>query len=125
MKQAVTNRDILWIHAVSVGEVNLATQLIAALERRQFLHAICFAHHKYVGFFAVLSIVAIEKLQVGKIATLLYKATDYYAPSLESSLRWNDPSVAIRWPLIEGAEPILSERDKSGLALAAVRNALP
>ena len=34
VKQAVTNRDILWIHAVSVGEVNLATQLIAAMERR-------------------------------------------------------------------------------------------
>lgn len=34
MKQAVTNRTVLWIHAVSVGEVNVATQLIAALERR-------------------------------------------------------------------------------------------
>ena len=34
VKQAVTNRSVLWIHAVSVGEVNVATQLIAALERR-------------------------------------------------------------------------------------------
>ena len=33
-KQAVTNRDVVWIHAVSVGEVNLATQLIAVMERR-------------------------------------------------------------------------------------------
>ena len=34
LKQALTNRDILWIHAVSVGEVNLCTQIIQALEPR-------------------------------------------------------------------------------------------
>jgi 3-deoxy-D-manno-octulosonic-acid transferase len=33
-KQAITNRDVLWIHAVSVGEVNVCTQLIRALEPR-------------------------------------------------------------------------------------------
>lgn len=34
VKQAVTNRQILWLHAVSVGEVNLCTQLIRSLELR-------------------------------------------------------------------------------------------
>ncbi len=34
LKQAITNRDVLWMHAVSVGEVNLCTQLIRALEQR-------------------------------------------------------------------------------------------
>lgn len=34
IKQALTNRHILWLHAVSVGEVNLCTQLINALEPR-------------------------------------------------------------------------------------------
>ena len=34
VKQAMTNRHVLWIHAVSVGEVNIATQLIAAMEVR-------------------------------------------------------------------------------------------
>ncbi|HEU5396533.1 MAG TPA: 3-deoxy-D-manno-octulosonic acid transferase [Verrucomicrobiae bacterium] len=34
LKQALTNRHVLWIHAVSVGEVNLCTQLIRALEPR-------------------------------------------------------------------------------------------
>jgi 3-deoxy-D-manno-octulosonic-acid transferase len=33
-KQAITNRHVLWIHAVSVGEVNIATQLIRSLETR-------------------------------------------------------------------------------------------
>ena len=34
IKQALTNRHVLWLHAVSVGEVNICTQLIAALEPR-------------------------------------------------------------------------------------------
>src|SRR6267143_39585 len=34
IKQAVTNRHVLWIHAVSVGEVNISTHLIRALEPR-------------------------------------------------------------------------------------------
>src|SRR5215468_10757079 len=33
-KQAITNRQTVWMHAVSVGEVNLCTQLIRALEPR-------------------------------------------------------------------------------------------
>src|SRR5512140_238988 len=34
LKQAVTNRHVLWMHAVSMGEVNISTHLIRALERR-------------------------------------------------------------------------------------------
>src|SRR3989454_12781671 len=34
IKQALSNRHVLWIHAVSVGEVNVCTQLIRALEPR-------------------------------------------------------------------------------------------
>ena len=34
LKQALTNRHVLWIHAVSVGEVNLCTQIIRAIEPR-------------------------------------------------------------------------------------------
>jgi len=34
VKQAITNRHVLWIHAVSVGEVNISTQLISEVERR-------------------------------------------------------------------------------------------
>jgi len=34
LKQSLTNRHVLWLHAVSVGEVNLCTQLIHALETR-------------------------------------------------------------------------------------------
>ena len=34
LKQAITNRQVIWMHAVSVGEVNVCTQLIRALEER-------------------------------------------------------------------------------------------
>jgi dTDP-4-dehydrorhamnose 3,5-epimerase len=43
-------------------------------------------------------------------AELLYKTTDYYSPRDERSIAWNDPDLAIRWPL-DGAPPIVSERD--------------
>ena len=52
-------------------------------------------------------------------AELLYKMTDYYAPQLQSCLAWNDPSVAIAWPLQQHGivQPILSAKDKAGKAL--------
>jgi dTDP-4-dehydrorhamnose 3,5-epimerase len=49
-------------------------------------------------------------------AEFLYKTTDYYAPQFERCLRWNDPALAIAWPL-EG-EPLLSAKDQAGLPLA-------
>jgi dTDP-4-dehydrorhamnose 3,5-epimerase len=45
-------------------------------------------------------------------AEFLYKTTDYYAPQAERSLRWDDPTLAIVWPL-EG-EPILADKDRQG-----------
>jgi dTDP-4-dehydrorhamnose 3,5-epimerase len=44
-------------------------------------------------------------------AEFLYKTTDYYAPEHERSLRWDDPRLAIAWPL-EGA-PVLSAKDQA------------
>jgi dTDP-4-dehydrorhamnose 3,5-epimerase len=47
-------------------------------------------------------------------AEVTYKATDYYAPEWERSLLWNDPDLAITWPLIEAARPLLSDKDADG-----------
>ena len=44
-------------------------------------------------------------------AEFLYKATDYYAPEWERSIRWNDPAIGIEWPLKEGFLPTLSNKD--------------
>jgi dTDP-4-dehydrorhamnose 3,5-epimerase len=43
-------------------------------------------------------------------ADFLYKTATYYAPQHEGSVRWDDPTLAIAWPL-EGTEPILSGKD--------------
>jgi dTDP-4-dehydrorhamnose 3,5-epimerase len=50
---------------------------------------------------------------------LLYKCTDYYAPQDERSLIWNDPNLAIEWPLPGGAAPRLSPKDMNGLSFLA------
>ena len=50
-------------------------------------------------------------------AEFLYKTTDYYAPAHERCIRWDDPDLAIAWPL-DGAQPLLSGKDAAGAAFA-------
>ena len=54
-------------------------------------------------------------LVVSEAAEVLYKATDYYAPEHERSIAWNDPELAIAWPL--AGEPVLSAKDAAGKRL--------
>jgi dTDP-4-dehydrorhamnose 3,5-epimerase len=53
-------------------------------------------------------------------AEVLYKATDAYAPRHERTLLWNDPALAIAWPLPGNppGEPLLSDKDRRGVPLA-------
>lgn len=53
-------------------------------------------------------------------ADLLYKCTDVYSRAHERTLAWNDPQVAVRWPLPRGVQPLLSAKDASGTAFSAV-----
>ncbi len=50
-------------------------------------------------------------------AEIVYKATDYYAPQWERSLLWNDPALAIHWPLLDNEKLILSPKDAKGKPL--------
>lgn len=49
-------------------------------------------------------------------AEFVYKCTDYYAPEHEISLAWNDPNLAINWPLLDNQAPLLSAKDKNALS---------
>jgi dTDP-4-dehydrorhamnose 3,5-epimerase len=50
-------------------------------------------------------------------ADVLYKATDYYAPEHERTLLWNDPALAIAWPLT--GEPVMADKDRRGKPLTS------
>ena len=51
------------------------------------------------------------------VAEFHYKCTDYYAPEDERCIRWDDPLIGIKWPVAEGAGPLLSSKDRAGQGL--------
>ncbi|MGE5656555.1 MAG: dTDP-4-dehydrorhamnose 3,5-epimerase [Actinomycetota bacterium] len=75
--------------------------LLSAENKRQFWIPPGFAH----GF-----------LVVSDVAEVLYKTTEYYAPQHERCILWNDPDLAIAWPLSD-ATPLLSAKDQAGQPL--------
>jgi dTDP-4-dehydrorhamnose 3,5-epimerase len=56
-------------------------------------------------------------LVLSETAEIAYKCSDYYVPELERSIRWDDPDIAIEWPLSVGTRPILSEKDAAAYSL--------
>jgi dTDP-4-dehydrorhamnose 3,5-epimerase len=75
--------------------------ILSAENHRQLYVPVGFAHG-----FCVLS----------ETADFLYKVTSYYAPQDERGVRWDDPALAIPWPV---EQPVLSDRD---LALPLLRD---
>jgi len=51
---------------------------------------------------------------LSRYADVLYKQTEFYAPSAEGTVAWNDPDLGIEWPI---KNPILSKRDRHGMSL--------
>lgn len=54
---------------------------------------------------------------LSEVAEFVYKTTDYWAPEHERSLAWNDPTIAIDWPLDHA--PSLSGKDQQAVSLTA------
>lgn len=79
-----------WVHA-----------LLSAENKKQIWIPVGFAHGFYV---------------LSEWAEFLYKATDYYVPEQQRCIRWDDPELAITWPI--DAPPILSTKDAEGMSLA-------
>ena len=59
-------------------------------------------------------------LTLSESAEVLYKASGFWSKTCERSLRWNDPELAIAWPLdrLGGLEPLLAEKDAAAPSLA-------
>ena len=49
---------------------------------------------------------------LSEYAEFLYKTTDFWAPEYERSITWDDPDLAITWPI--ETQPVLSAKDKAG-----------
>ena len=74
---------------------------------RQLLVPVGFAHG-----FCVLS----------DVADVAYKLSSPYDAATEAGIAWDDPDVGVEWPI---ADPILSERDRTGPRLAEIADELP
>ena len=71
--------------------------LLTQENKKQFLIPKGFAH----GF-----------LVLSDIAEFCYKCDDFYHANDEGGLAWNDPAIGIQWPIPQGMELLLSEKDK-------------
>jgi dTDP-4-dehydrorhamnose 3,5-epimerase len=58
-------------------------------------------------------------LVLSEVAEFQYKCSDFYAPAAERAIAWDDPDLAISWPLA-GLKPILSDKDRRAPRLSAV-----
>jgi dTDP-4-dehydrorhamnose 3,5-epimerase len=56
---------------------------------------------------------------LSETADVLYRVSSYYDPELETGIAWDDPEIAVDWPV---REPILSDRDRSAPRLADVES---
>lgn len=55
-------------------------------------------------------------LVTSDVAEVMYKVTDYYRPSDEGCIVWNDPTIGVSWPT--SAPPVLSPKDAAGSLLS-------
>ncbi len=56
---------------------------------------------------------------LSEVAEFVYKCTDFYHPGDEGGIAWNDRDINIQWPIEEGMEIILSDKDKKWRGLKA------
>jgi len=57
-------------------------------------------------------------LVTSETADFQYKCTDLYAPEHERSIHWSDQELAIKWPLDNGAQPLVSQKDKQAVSFS-------
>jgi dTDP-4-dehydrorhamnose 3,5-epimerase len=78
-------------------------EILSSSNGRQFFVPMGFAH----GF-----------VVTSESALFLYKCTEYFNKETEKTILWNDPDLAIKWPI---ADPLVSEKDRQGRRLKELR----
>lgn len=78
-------------------------EILSAENMKQFYISPGFAH----GF-----------LVLSETAEFCYKCTDFYRPDDEGGMMWNDKEIGIEWPIEEGMELIISEKDQKWSSFA-------
>ena len=61
-------------------------------------------------------------LVLSDYAEFAYKCTDFYHPNDEGGIIWNDPDIGVEWPVPEGMQLIMSEKDQKWGGLKELRN---
>ena len=102
----------IWDVAVDVRRGSATFGRWVGVELSAENHRQCFIPAGFAHGFCVLS----------EAAEIVYKCSDFYDPASEVGIVWNDPTLAIAWPI---DEPLLSERDRHHPTLDAVSSRLP
>lgn len=53
---------------------------------------------------------------LSEFADIEYRLTDYHGPEYARTIRWDDPDIAIDWPVAAGHTPLLSDTDSDAVA---------
>ena len=61
-------------------------------------------------------------LVLSDYAEFCYKVTDFYHPNDEGGIIWNDPEIGVEWPITEGMELIMSEKDHKWGSIKELKN---
>lgn len=108
-KLVTCSRGAVYDVAVDVNPDSLTFGEYAGVELTEDNHRQFWVPPGYAHGFCVLS----------DSADFQYKCTDFYDPDDESGILWNDPDVAISWPI---KEPLLSKKDSCLPSLSDLRN---
>jgi dTDP-4-dehydrorhamnose 3,5-epimerase len=58
-------------------------------------------------------------VSLSDVAEIQYKCSNYYTPSAERTIRWDDPDLGIQWGI---SQPLVSPKDRAGISLADYRS---
>jgi len=106
-KLVLTLKGSVWDVAVDLRTTSPTYKKWVAAELNDTNHAMLYIPPGFAHGFVALS----------DDVHLLYKCTEEYDPKADAGIRWNDPDIAIAWPV---ADPILSPKDR---ALQLLRDA--